>query len=79
MKTITFQLKGEYIVQIKAGTKRKEFKDLRKSDTNRLCQIEEEYSVKDAEALERFTALFRGKNKTVVPVNARSIAYGGGS
>ena len=49
MKTVTFQLKGEYIDQIKAGTKRKEYRYLTEYNTKRLCFLSNKKELQEGE------------------------------
>ena len=39
MKTVSFQLKGEYIDQIKEGSKIVEYRELSEYNTKRLCYL----------------------------------------
>jgi agmatine/peptidylarginine deiminase len=43
-----------------------------------LPQFQEGFVEKDKEALQIFSKIFKSVGKKVIPVNSRSIAYGGG-
>jgi hypothetical protein len=49
MKTITFQLIGKYIDQIKAGSKVAEYRQLSAYNTKRLCYLSDEKDLKKGE------------------------------
>jgi hypothetical protein len=49
MKTVTFQLIGEYIDQIKAGSKVAEYRHLSEYNTKRLCYLSDEKELEKGE------------------------------
>ena len=61
MKTVTFQLKGEYIDQIKAGSKVAEYRELSDYNTKRLCYLGDKKELKKGE-------MYMQRGKEVWPI-----------
>lgn len=49
MKTVTFQIIGKYLDQIKAGTKVEEYRSLSEHNTKRLCDLIDKKDLKPGE------------------------------